>query len=279
MTSQPTLYGLTPENCCKKDHGSEKVANALLPIPYLKYAEDNVISVPSCDGTRLETRSLPPLGTLNGACKFDTEKPHVDPRFVEPPPNDICLTRDGVSTYYESKVVLFKGRSTELILRQDCYSFNCLQNVLTNNPGKTQANLTALLADGTLVERPYLLMLLWRTDDSHNLEMDLVVFTDVGVLRMIAAAATPRSAQSIALIDASLSQFSTTGKMVYKERRSATVAHQKVSLFPLRDIPALADRMFAFPVKSTDIVLKSVRPDISLWQEIDKARIIAGLGV
>jgi hypothetical protein len=120
-------------------------------------------------------------------------------------------------------------------------------------------------------------MLLWRTDDSHNLEMDLVVFTDVGVLRMIAAAATPRSAQSIALIDASLSQFSTTGKMVYKERRSATVAHQKVSLFPLRDIPALADRMFAFPIKSTDIVLKPVRPDISLWQEIDKARIKAEL--
>jgi len=123
------------------------------------------------------------------------------------------------------------------------------------------------------------MMLLWRTDDSHNLEMDLVVFTDVGVLRMIAAAATPRSAQSIALIDASLNQFSTTGKMVYKVRRSATVAHQKVSLFPLRDIPALADRMFEFPVKSTDIILKPVRPDISLWQEIDKARIIAELRV
>ena len=123
------------------------------------------------------------------------------------------------------------------------------------------------------------MMLLWRTDDSHNLEMDLVVFTDVGVLRMIAAAATPRSAQSIALIDASLRQFSTTGKMVYKASRSATVAHQKVSLFPLRDIPVLAERMFTFPVKSTDIVLKSVRPDISLWQEIDKARIIAELRV
>ena len=266
-----TLYGFTDANCCAKDKSSEKVANALLPISYCMLAESRKLPLLLCkaNGTPL----IPFSESFHGTTWIDTEKACSHMNFVHPPPNDVCMTRDGTCSYYESKAVTYKGKEkTELILRQDCYSFNVLQHILMQNPGKRYDDVTALLADTTLVEHPYMLMLMWRSEGIVS--MDLVAFTDVAVLRMIVSAETERSSASIALINRALKEYATTGTMTYKETKKSTVPHQKVSLFPLRNVQELRSREFTFPVRSTEIVLGDVRPDISLWQEIAKSRLI-----
>jgi hypothetical protein len=263
------LYGLNTTNCCSKDQSSEKVANTLLPIVYGIYSENNGYYIPVCNNIVVDSieNCFPP------EIKFDTEKAHSHPNFINPPPNDICATLSNSSNYYESKVVVYKEKKTELILRQDCYAFNCIQNILINNPTKTYNDTNSLLSDITIVERPYIWMLIWKKIDGI-IYFDCVVFTDVSVIRMIKDANTERAREALKLIDASLSNFALQGVMTYKPNKSATVAHQKVSLFPLRDIGALNVYKFEFRVKSTDIILKDVRSDTSLWQEIEKNRLI-----
>jgi hypothetical protein len=170
--------------------------------------------------------------------KFDTEKAHGHPNFINPPPNDICATFSNSSNYYESKVVLYKEKKTELILRQDCYAFNCVQSILINNPTKTYNDTNSLLNDMTIVERSYMWMLIWKKTDGI-IYFDCVVFTDVSVIRMIKDADTPRAREALKLIDASLSEFASKKTMTYKLNKSTTIAHQKVSLFPLRDIDGI----------------------------------------
>lgn len=268
-TDNTRLYGLTTTNCCSKDQSSEKVANALLPIAYGIYSENNGYHIPVCNNIVVD--SIEPC--FPPETKFDTEKAHSHPNFINPPPNDICTTLSKSSNYYESKVVMYKEKKTELILRQDCYAFNCIQNILINNPTKTYNDTNSLLSDMTIVERPYMWMLIWKKTDDI-IYFDCVVFTDVSVIRMIKDADTPRAREALKLTDASLSDFALKGVMTYKLNKSTTVAHQKVSLFPLRDIDALKVYKFEFRVKSTDIILKEVRSDTSLWQEIEKSRLI-----
>lgn len=268
-TDNTRLYGLTTTNCCSKDQSSEKVANALLPIAYGIYSENNGYHIPVCNNIVVDSMEpcFPP------ETKFDTEKAHSHPNFINPPPNDICATLSKSSTYYESKVVMYKEKKTELILRQDCYAFNCIQNILINNPTKTYNDTNSLLSDMTIVERPYMWMLIWKKTDGI-IYFDCVVFTDVSVIRMIKYADTQRAREALKLTDASLSDFALKGVMTYKLNKSTTVPHQKVSLFPLRVIDALKVYKFEFRVKSTDIILKDVRSDTSLWQEIEKSRLI-----
>jgi len=263
------LYGLTATNCCSKDQSSEKVANALLPIVYGIYSEINEYHIPVCNNIVVDNMEK----CFSPETKFDTEKVHCHPNFINPPPNDICATFSNSSNYYESKVVLYKEKKTELILRQDCYAFNCIQSILINNPAKTYNDTNSLLSDMTIVERPYMWMLIWKKTDGI-IYFDCVVFTDVSVIRMIKDADTPRAREALKLTDVSLSEFASKGVMTYKVNKSTTVAHQKVSLFPLRDIETLKVYKFEFRVKSTDIILKDVRSDTSLWQEIEKSRLI-----
>jgi hypothetical protein len=264
-----SLYGLTTINCCSKDQGSEKVANALLPISFGIHAENNQYPIPLCDNIKVRImESRFPTGI-----KFDTEKAHCHPTFINPPPHDVCATLLDSSDEYECKVVLYKEVKTELILRQDCFAFNCIQSILINNQLKSYNDTNSLLSDSSIVERPYMWMLMWKKNDGI-IYFDCVVFTDVAVIRMIKDADTPRAKEALKLIDKSLSEFASTGKMTYRKDKSTTVAHQKVSLFPLRDIDTLKTYKFEFRVKSTDIILKDVRSDTSLWQEIEKSRLI-----
>lgn len=269
ITDNTRLYGLNTTNCCSKDQSSEKVANTLLPIVYGIYSKNNGYPIPLCNNIVVDNikNCFPP------ETKFDTEKVHSHPNFINPPPNDICATFSESSNYYESKVVMYKEKKTELILRQDCYAFNCIQNILINNPTKTYNDTNSLLSDMTIVERPYMWMLIWKKNNGI-IYFDCIVFTDVSVIRMIKDADTPRAREALKLTDASLYDFALKGSMTYKLNKSTTVAHQKVSLFPLRDIDALKVYKFEFCVKSTDIILKDVRSDTSLWHEIEKSRLI-----
>jgi hypothetical protein len=267
--TQYCLYGLNNTNCCDKDQTSEKVVNALLPIAYGIYSEKNKHPIPLCNNVVVRTIET----CFPDGITFDTEKAHTHPKFINPPPNDVCATRTGTSVYYESKVVLFKEKKTELILRQDCYAFNCIQHILVNNPSTNYKDTNSLLSDATIVERPYLWMLIWKKNDGI-IYFDCIVFTDVSVIRMIKDADTSRAKEALKLVDRSLSEFASKGVMTYKDSKTTTVAHQKVSLFPLRDIDTLRTYTFAFRVKSTDLIRLDVRSDTSLWQEIEKSRLI-----
>lgn len=267
-TSNITLFGFDVNNCCKKNQHSEKVSNALLPISFGIYSQKHNIPIQLCSSDM----KIVPIGEcFYEDTTYDTEKSHNCVNFKYSPPNDVCITRNTYSVYYESKVVMSKGSKTELILRQDCYAFNCLQHIIVNNASKTYRDIESLLCD-TLVEQPYLWMLLWEKRGEKIL-FDCVVFTDVAVVRMIKNSTTERTKEAIKLINRSLQEYHLKGTMAYKDDRSSTVAHQKVSLFPIRDIKMLSSHNFEFRVKSTDIVIKDVRSDTSLWQEIEKARL------
>ena len=117
-------------------------------------------------------------------------------------------------------------------------------------------------------------MIMWKKTDLGIINFDCIVFTDISIIKMIRNAETSRSKESVKLMNISLVQFSTHEKMTSKETKSHTVPHQKVSLFPLRDIPELKSYSFSFNVKSTNIILNDVRSDTNLWQEIEKSRLI-----
>lgn len=207
-----SLYGLNTTNCCSKDQRSEKVSNALLPMAYSIYSEDNKYPISLCNNIVVYNMK----NHFTTGIKFDTEKPHCHPKFINPPPNDICATHTDKSNYYESKVVLYKDKKTELILRQDCYAFNCLQNILINNPTKIYENTNSLLNDTTIVESPYMWILLWKkTDDT--IYFDCLVFTDVSIIRMIKDAYTPRAKEALKLIDKSLAEFASKEIMTIEQ--------------------------------------------------------------
>ena len=268
-SSNFTLYGFNAKNCCEKNQHSEKVSNALLPICFGIYSNTKQKDILLCN-SNLELSILKKC--FYEESTFDTEKTCIHPKFKHPPPNDVCVKYGDSSMFFESKVVMSKGNKTELILRQDCYAFNCLQNILLNNSSKKYKDADNLLNDITIIEKPYLWMLLWKKHDSEIL-FDCIVFTDVSVIRMIKEAKTERTKEALKLIDRSLSEYESTENMTYKNEKSSTVAHQKVSIFPMRDIKSLNTHTFIFNVKSTDIVISDVRSDTSLWQEIEKNRL------
>lgn len=263
-----TLYGFNSKNWCRKDQYSEKIPNTLLPISYGVNSQANHTTIPLCN-SKLELSTLEVCFYEDSL--FDTEKVCIHPKFIHPPPNDVCVTRGDSTSFYESKVVMSKGKKTELIMRQDCYAFNCLQHIILNNSSKKYKDTDSLLSS-TPNERPYLWVLLWEKRDGEIL-FDCIVFTDVSVIRMIKSANTVRAKEALKLIDHSLSEYESKGIMTYKDEKSSTVAHQKVSLFPIRDIKSLNVHAFTFHVKSTDIVIHDVRSDTSLWQEIEKNRL------
>jgi hypothetical protein len=260
------LYGLTTTNCCDKNINSQKVANALLPITFGMFSKDNNYSIQLCNSVEMSNID----NCFPDGIEFDTEKVHIHSNFIHPPPNDVRTTVNGSSRFYESKVVMYKGKSTELILRQDCYGFNCIQNILLNNPQKYYTDCNSLLSDNTIIESPYVWMLMWKKV-GDNICFDCLVFTDVSIIRMIKNANTKRAREAMILINKSLQEFATSGKMTYKAEKADTVAHQKVSLFPLRNLKL---DEFKFHIKSTDLILEEIKSDTSLWSEIEKSRMI-----
>lgn len=258
-----TLFGFSSRNCCNKNGISQKIANTLLPFSYALWAQSKQIPIPIYSNHQIQNYSD---SLSNGY--FNTEIAVSNSEFVHSPPHDIQITEpDKETKHFESKVVLYKGNKTELILRQDCYAFNCLQTILTKNKG--YKDLDELLQDPQIVETPYLWMLMWKEEDI--LSFDLIVFTDVSVLRMIQDAKTSRSKEAILLINHSLHEYNTTGKMTYKKEKSSTVPHQKVSLFPLRDIPCIKSFEFTYSVNASELVLSTIKPDKNIWQEIEKS--------
>ena len=253
-SSTMSLYGISTTDC------REKIINTLLPMSYGIYTK--------CEIPLYKKSGTSQLSDCFGIdSQFETEKVHSCPQFINGPPSDVCVSRGEHKDYYESKVVIFKESKTELILRQDCYGFNCIQNILLNNSQKSYNDITSLLSDDSITETPYLWMLMWNSETC----LDCVVFTDVSIMKMIYDAKTPRSRKALEIINGALSEFSLKNTMTYKEAKNDTVAHQKVSLFPFRDRPYTPE----FRVKSTDVILEDVRPDINFWYEVRIKRLSA----
>ena len=263
-----SLYGFTSDNCSGKDFSSEKIVNTLLPISYLIHAEEHAKEVSMLCGEKL----VPFKERMTGDVTYKTEVSCSSAAFVNPPPNDVCITYgDKSMRYFEAKIVLYKERKTELILRQDCYAYNCLHHIIENNRGKAHLDINSITDDPDINETPYLAMLLWKKQEG-TIVFDCVILTDVSVLRRISRANTERSRQAILLINKSLCDYFTMGKMTYKEKKGSTVPHQKVSLFPFRDSEPIRESILSFTVKATELLASDVRPDTNLWQEVEKSR-------
>lgn len=245
---------------------SQKIANTLLPFSYALWAQEHHLPI-----QLYSRKQLTQFSTSLTTGHYNTEVSVKNEVFVNSPPHDvhICVS-DSEHHYYESKVVLYKGAKTELILRQDCYAFNCLQHLFMRNAGRSYASLADVLADETIEETPYLWLLIWN-DSEDIVTFDCVVFTDIAVLQMIQDAQTSRSKEAIALIDQALTEHATHGTITYKKDKSSTVPHQKVSLFPLRDLAELKQR--TFDVRATQLVLQTIRPDKNIWQDIEKSKL------
>lgn len=277
------FYGLSDKiSLSKKDQTRETIANVLLPLSYVLYANDNKIDIPY-----VTTRGVGVLHDedLTDFTYYGTEKTISDTEtFVNAPSNDVMVSRERISLtvdedenvtmsvytqdrFLEVKVVLYKGKDTEIIIRQDFYALNLLASIFKNNPNFKIEN----LSETSLIETPIMLVLMWNDDDMH---MDMVCFSDVALLKRIHMGKTSRCKEGMKLVIEKLTEYNTSGKITYKKEKSSVVAHRKISLFPFRGVDKITTE-HTFKVKSTDLVLQPVNPDKNLWAGIEIERLKA----
>jgi hypothetical protein len=253
-----SLYGLPPVQ-------NERAMNNFLSVAYLFFAHDNADKFPVFGvNSKFETFRFSTERFKQGL-EICSEQPcNMDPRFVNPPPNDVTWSDADGKAFVENKVCMFKGKGTELIIRQDC-AFNVIQQLLLRNKDSAHTFTTVddFLTRTSIVETPYLFTVIVQTE---TFALDLVVFTDMSLLKHIVAMESPRSREIIKIMNRYLSSYCTEGSMAYKPTKTSTVPHQKVSLFPFRNKQLLES--LAFPVKIFDLVLKPVKPDFSIWNTI-----------
>jgi len=260
------MYGLSDKiPLSDKDQTRQKTANVLLPLSYVLYANDNKIDIPY-----VTTRGIGVVydRDLVDFTHYDTEQSISDTKtFVNAPPNDILVSRDRISlvvdedemvtmstytqgNFLEVKVVLYKGRDTEIIIRQDFYALNLLASILKNNPNFKIED----LSESPLIETPFMLVLMWKEED---IRLDMVCFSDVALLKRIYMGKTSRCKEGMKLVSKNLTEYNTSGKITYKSEKSSVVAHLKISLFPFRGTDKI-ETEHMFRVKSTDLVLQPV---------------------
>lgn len=275
------MYGLSDKiPLSDKDQTRQKTANVLLPLSYVLYANDNKIDIPY-----VTTRGIGVVcdEDLVDFTHYDTEQSISDTKtFVNAPPNDVMVSRERISLavdenvtmsiytqnrFLEVKVVLYKGKDTELIIRQDFYALNLLASILKNNPNFKIED----LSESSLIETPFMLVLMWKEDD---IRLDMVCFSDVALLKRIHMGKTSRCKEGMKLIVEKLTEYNTFGKITYKKEKSSVVAHRKISLFPFRGVDKITTE-HTFKVKSTDLVLQPVNTEKNLWAGIEIERLKA----
>jgi len=275
------MYGLSDKiPLSDKDQTRQKTANVLLPLSYVLYANDNKIDIPY-----VTTRGIGVVCDryLVDFTHYDTEQSISDTKtFVNAPPNDILVSRDRISlvvdedemvtmstytqgNFLEVKVVLYKGRDTEIIIRQDFYALNLLASILKNNPNFKIED----LSESPLIETPFMLVLMWKEED---IRLDMVCFSDVALLKRIYMGKTSRCKEGMKLVSKNLTEYNTSGKITYKSEKSSVVAHLKISLFPFRGTDKI-ETEHMFRVKSTDLVLQPVNIEKNLWVGIEIERL------
>ena len=275
------MYGLSDKiPLSDKDQTRQKTANVLLPLSYVLYANDNKIDIPY-----VTTRGIGVVcdRDLVDFTHYDTEQSISDTKtFVNAPPNDILVSRDRISlvvdedemvtmstytqgNFLEVKVVLYKGRDTEIIIRQDFYALNLLASILKNNPNFKIED----LSESPLIETPFMLVLMWKEED---IRLDMVCFSDVALLKRIYMGKTSRCKEGMKLVSKNLTEYNTSGKITYKSEKSSVVAHLKISLFPFRGTDKI-ETEHMFRVKSTDLVLQPVNIEKNLWVGIELERL------
>ena len=263
MTS---LYGIKP---LSKTY-TERLCNTLLPISALKFIFDNKQFPNVFYKNSFNTSEFNIFSNVN-LLNCQTEIPFSNNVFIHSPPHDILLEN---SLFLESKISLYKQSKTELILRQDCFSFNILQSIFLHNPNKRWENLETLLKDSTIQESLYLNMLIWTSCD-HDILFDILCFTDLKLLQMIVDAKTRRSKASIVLINNALNLHFISGQLIYKLNKSDTVPHQKVSLFPLKYLNFKP----SFPLLHKHLITTyKPKNDANLWQELTLKSYSVGIG-
>jgi len=161
--------------------------------------------------------------------------------------------------------VLYKGRDTEIIIRQDFYALNLLASILKNNPNFKIED----LSESPLIETPFMLVLMWKEED---IRLDMVCFSDVALLKRIYMGKTSRCKEGMKLVSKNLTEYNTSGKITYKSEKSSVVAHLKISLFPFRGTDKI-ETEHMFRVKSTDLVLQPVNIEKNLWVGIEIERL------
>ena len=275
------MYGLSDKiPLSDKDQTRQKTANVLLPLSYVLYANDNKIDIPY-----VTTRGIGVVcdRDLVDFTHYDTEQSISDTKtFVNAPPNDIMVSRERIrltvnedenvtmSTYkqkkfVEVKVALYKGKDTEIIIRQDFYALNLLASILKNNPNFKIED----LSESSLIETPFMLVLMWKEED---IRLDMVCFSDVALLKRIYTGKTSRCKEGMKLVSKNLTEYNTTRKITYKSEKSSVVAHLKISLFPFRGVDKITTE-HTFKVKSTDLVLQPVNTEKNLWVGIEIERL------
>jgi len=275
------MYGLSDKiPLSDKDQTRQKTANVLLPLSYVLYANDNKIDIPY-----VTTRGIGVVcdRDLVDFTHYDTEQSISDTKtFVNAPPNDILVSRDRISlvvdedemvtmstytqgNFLEVKVVLYKGKDTEIIIRQDFYALNLLASILKNNPNFKIED----LSESSLIETPFMLVLMWKEED---IRLDMVCFSDVALLKRIYMGKTSRCKEGMKLVSKNLTEYNTSGKITYKSEKSSVVAHLKISLFPFRGTDKI-ETEHMFRVKSADLVLQPVNIEKNLWVGIELERL------
>jgi hypothetical protein len=273
-----SLYGISTANTNHKGIHTENVLKTYIPISCLLYGAANDVPmhcVEYKEGAlavrRLTATDMPLLSAATAttmALRSEMQVP--DARFENFPPEDIAVTIGGETRFYEAKTCVApcssKGKVFELIIRQNNVAC-CLRSVLTHSPEGTvrrHKSLDALLNDSRVAQTCYLVTLVWRADMGRC--CDALVFTDKALLAMIRQATATRGAIVRGMIDEMLGQFHEQGKMAYKDKKAATVKHQKVTLFPIDASDAMREHILGmkYPVPLSEIWMGEVTKTRSL---------------
>jgi len=224
------FYGIDP----KVDHSHENKLKTILPLATAIYSLDNNRDIPYIqydqeDDEFVTTKLHSEECNLKG--ELCTEKKITDGVCVNFPPHDIVIDN---KHDFESKVCIFPCHNTrklfETIIRQNNIAC-CIQNIVNSTPGIN--NIT-----DNFTQKPYILLGLY---DSEGLKP--IILSNKALIYMCRKSASHSKSKRANImcdyIDSMLEEYANTNKITYKESKTDTVPHQKITLYPIDYIPNL----------------------------------------
>ena len=232
MSEQTTFYGINPD----EDYSHENKLKTILPLSVIKYSLDNKREIPYIKYVQETDEFITTKLTwenLNLTGKICTEKKITDEICINFPPHDVLI--DGKHDY-ESKICVFPCHNVnklfETIIRQNNIAC-CVQDIVTSTPDIN--NITE-----NFTQKPYILLSLY---DSEGLKP--IILSNKALIYMCRKSSSNSKSKRADIIcnyiDNMIEEYSKTKKITYKEGKTDTVPHQKITLYPIDYIPNLKE--------------------------------------
>jgi hypothetical protein len=239
-----TFYGIDSG----ESFSNENRLKTVLPISATKFALSNGYEIPYIEYNQ-ETNNytiekITDKKFLEG--KLITEYTLIDDKFKNFPPHDILIGESD----YESKLCVFpchNGKKIfEMIIRQNNLAC-CIQNIVRSNPEIKHIS-------DDFKQQPYVLVTLY-----NNIGVKPIILSNKSLIHMCLNLSSKSKSKRADIvcenINSMLEEYSKTNKITYKDKKSDTIPHQKVTLYPTDHISSLKETIKDIPIiKYNDII-------------------------